>query len=258
MSCLPVRPRSRARYHYRGIVGRYAVYGCLTTYTRLVHSSRLCKRRVRITDAVAIAATAAAIGEHTSNGRPVLVLQLLQFLLLLLQLLLRLDDDALPAAVRVGWRGRRLTTVVKRLQLYVLRFTTIVVFVVVFVAAAPVVAVVAVTADAAQGPDYTVDGAWLVRRRITRTVPVVPAPRPRACASAYRCVVGGRGWPPAPTKPTQRGRAAHGQTGHWPVWGDHVPFQPDGALGGLKHKGVKNINIMASNYNIFAYYIILI
>lgn len=67
-----------------------------------VGARQLCERRVRIADAVAIAATASATGEHTSNGRPVLVLQLLQFLLLLLQLLLRLDDDALPAAVRIG------------------------------------------------------------------------------------------------------------------------------------------------------------
>jgi hypothetical protein len=85
---------------------------------------------------------------------------------LLLLLLLRLND-ALPTAVRVGRRGGHRTTVVERVQLYVLRLAPVVVLVVVVVAAAPVVTVVPVAA-AADGPpgDDTaaVDGARRVRR----------------------------------------------------------------------------------------------
>jgi len=104
----------------------------------------------------------------------VFVLQLLQLLLLLLMLsmlsllLLRLDDALSAAIILIGRRRHRLATIIKRVQLYVLRFARpVVILVVVIVAAAPVVAAVAVSAaadaDAAPGPD-SVDGARRVRR----------------------------------------------------------------------------------------------
>jgi len=65
-------------------------------------------------------------------------------------------------------------------------------------------------------------------------VTVVADPRPRARARAHGRVVRRRRRAPAPTE--HRGERARGQAGHGPVRRDHVAFQPDGALGGLRTK----------------------
>lgn len=143
------------------------------------------------------------VGEQkTSNGRPLVVVRL---------------DDALSTAVHMLRfdRRQRVSVQVERLQLYAVSRLD-----------GSVVAVVRTVVAA------VVHGIGRVRRRTGNVVPVVPGPRARA--RAHGRVVGRRRRDPAPTG--HRGQRAHGQAGHGPVRRDHVAFQPDGALGGLRTK----------------------